>query len=72
MVAMPGSDGDAVLDFTFVDATDVGDADGVMSGINLKFENINRMAPEPQQTSLELIRELWMMYITHYNVMGGL
>jgi hypothetical protein len=35
------------------------------------FEQINHMAPEPQQTSLESIRELWMTYITHYNVMNG-
>ena len=35
------------------------------------FEQINRMGPGPQQGSLEMIRELWMTYITHYNVIAG-
>lgn len=33
------------------------------------FQQIDRMNPEPQQQSLEFIRELWMTYITHYGVM---
>jgi hypothetical protein len=35
------------------------------------FEQINRMSPGPQQSALEMIRELWMTYITHYGVMTG-
>lgn len=30
------------------------------------FEQINHMAPEPQQGSLVMIRDLWTMYISHY------
>ena len=30
------------------------------------FGQISRMSPGPQQDSLELIRELWTTYITHY------
>ena len=33
------------------------------------FEQINRMRPGPQQHALEMIREQWMTYITHYGVM---
>ena len=35
------------------------------------FENINLMSAEPQQRALESIKEIWMTYITHYNVMSG-
>ena len=34
------------------------------------FEQINHMKPEPQQNALEMIRELWMSYITHYGVVN--
>ena len=33
------------------------------------FEQINRMSPAPQQNSLEMIQELWMTYIAHYQVL---
>lgn len=32
------------------------------------FTNINALDPESQPIALESIRELWMTYITHYNV----
>ena len=32
------------------------------------FEEINDMSEEFQQASLESIRELWVMYISHYAV----
>ena len=32
------------------------------------FTNINELNPESQPVALESIRELWMTYITHYNV----
>ena len=32
------------------------------------FTNINGLNPESQPVALESIRELWMTYITHYNV----
>ena len=32
------------------------------------FTNINGLNPESQPAALESIRELWMTYITHYNV----
>ena len=35
------------------------------------FEHINHMSAGPQQSSLEMIRELWTTYITHYSVMTG-
>lgn len=34
------------------------------------FESINQMGQEPQQQALESIKELWTMYITHYDVIG--
>lgn len=34
------------------------------------FEQINRMSPEPQQSALEMIRELWTSYVAHYAVIG--
>jgi hypothetical protein len=30
------------------------------------FENVNGLQPEPQAATLEGIRELWTMYVTHY------
>lgn len=33
------------------------------------FEQINAMSATPQQSALEMIRELWMMYLSHYAVM---
>jgi hypothetical protein len=30
------------------------------------FEHVNGMSPEPQQEVLELIRESWTSYLTHY------
>ncbi|MCH8826757.1 MAG: hypothetical protein J4N64_01530 [Chloroflexi bacterium] len=30
------------------------------------FEQINQMAEDPQKQSLEMIKELWTMYISHY------
>ncbi len=32
------------------------------------FANVNSMGPDLQPSALESIRELWMTYITHYNV----
>jgi len=34
------------------------------------FVQINRMGQEPQQAALEGVKDLWMTYITHYNVIG--
>ena len=34
------------------------------------FEQINHMAEDPQKQSLEMIRELWTMYISHYADFG--
>ena len=34
------------------------------------FGQINRMSPAPQQRSLQLIRELWTSYVTHYSVIA--
>ena len=34
------------------------------------FEQINRMSPAPQQHSLQSIRELWTLYVTHYSVIA--
>ena len=34
------------------------------------FDQINRMGPDPQQTALESVKELWMTYISHYDVIG--
>lgn len=34
------------------------------------FESINLMEQEPQLRALESIKELWTMYITHYDVIG--
>ncbi len=34
------------------------------------FEQINEMAEEPQKQSLEQIRELWTIYISHYADLG--
>ena len=34
------------------------------------FEQINQMAEEPQTQSLEMIRDLWTMYISHYADFG--
>jgi len=33
---------------------------------------INRMAPEPQRGALEVIREPWTSYLTHYSTLGEL
>lgn len=30
------------------------------------FEHVNGLSPEPQQQTLELIRENWTSYLTHY------
>ncbi len=30
------------------------------------FEQIDRMSAGPQQDALEMVRELWMTYISHY------
>ena len=32
------------------------------------FENIGLMSAGPQQSSLEMIRETWTTYLTHYGV----
>ncbi len=32
------------------------------------FININEMDPESQPAALESVKDLWMTYITHYNV----
>ena len=37
----------------------------------LVFENINEMNETPQQSALELIREPWMMYLSHYAAIGA-
>ncbi|MYE54812.1 MAG: hypothetical protein F4X34_06405 [Chloroflexi bacterium] len=35
------------------------------------FENINEMSEAPQKDALEMIREPWMMYLSHYAAIGG-
>ena len=35
------------------------------------FEQISRMSPGPQQSALDMVREEWMVYITHYGAVGG-
>ena len=35
------------------------------------FENINEMGETPQQNALEMIREPWMMYLSHYAALGA-
>jgi hypothetical protein len=30
------------------------------------FEQVGEMSPDPQRSSLEMIRELWTMYLKHY------
>ena len=35
------------------------------------FENIDEMSETPQQSALELIREPWMMYLSHYAAIGA-
>ena len=35
------------------------------------FERINEMSPEPQRAALEMIREPWMLYLSHYAVPGS-
>ena len=35
------------------------------------FENINRMDETTQQSALEMIREPWMMYLSHYAAIGS-
>lgn len=35
------------------------------------FEQINQMNSGPQKNALEMIREPWVLYITHYGVMDG-
>ena len=35
------------------------------------FEQINEMDEAPQQNALELIRELWMLYLSHYAALGS-
>ncbi len=32
------------------------------------FININNMNPDAQPAALESVKDLWMTYITHYNV----
>ncbi len=32
------------------------------------FDQINRMSVEPQRQALDTIKDLWMIYITHYAV----
>ena len=39
------------------------EVDGIWKRV---FELINHMSQEPQQSSLETIRELWTTYLTHY------
>ena len=34
------------------------------------FENINEMSEAPQKDALEMIREPWMMYLSHYAAIG--
>jgi len=33
-------------------------------------ENINEMSEAPQKDALEMIREPWMMYLSHYAAIG--
>ena len=35
------------------------------------FEQINRMSAGPQYNALEMVRELWTMYVAHYAALGG-
>lgn len=35
------------------------------------FQEINDMSPGPQRESLEMVRDLWMTYLTHYAALGG-
>ncbi len=44
------------------------EVDGLWKGV---FDEINGMSPEPQHSSLERIRELWTMYISHYSTESG-
>ena len=37
----------------------------------ITFEQINRMSAGPQQSALEMIRDPWMTYISHYAVMDN-
>ena len=37
----------------------------------ITFENINEMSENPQQDALEMIREPWMMYLSHYAAIGS-
>lgn len=37
----------------------------------ITFENINEMGETPQQNALEMIREPWMMYLSHYAAIGA-
>ena len=41
------------------------EVDNLWKGV---FTNVNNMTPDVQPSALESIRELWMTYITHYNV----
>ena len=34
------------------------------------FDQISRMNAAPQQSALEVIRELWTMYVAHYAVVS--
>ena len=34
------------------------------------FKQIDHMRPDPQQSALGMVRELWMTYITHYAVIS--
>ncbi len=34
------------------------------------FEQINEMSAAPQRSALEMIRELWTLYLSHYAVMS--
>ena len=42
------------------------EVDGLWSEI---LGHINKMSPETQQRSLNMIRETWTTYITHYNAL---
>ena len=44
------------------------EVDGLWKGV---FEQIGRMSAGPQQSSLQLIKEHWIMYLTHYVATAG-
>ena len=35
------------------------------------FRQIDKLSPEPQARALEMVRELWVSYITHYGALAG-